>query len=122
MTEFVPWSSQPLEEWTQKYAPGKIIKLDGRSTHDIDMGSGEPVILVHGFFYDTFTWHNNLQAPTKQFRVLAIDLWGFGYSTRQLLDYGYPLYTSQLRQFMDDLEIPKATPIGHFIGGGTSIF
>ncbi|MDX1823064.1 MAG: hypothetical protein R3354_00005 [Thiohalomonadales bacterium] len=28
--------------------------------------------------------------------VFAIDLWGFGYSTREMLDFGYPLYARQL--------------------------
>lgn len=62
MTKFIRWSSQPLDEWAQKYAQGKFVDINGHSTHYIEMGSGDPVILVHGFLYDTFTWHNNIKA------------------------------------------------------------
>ena len=52
MSGFVPWNSQPLEDWAARYAPGKFIELDGLTTHYIEKGSGEPVILLHGFFFD----------------------------------------------------------------------
>ena len=113
MTDFISWNSQPLELWAEKYAEGKFTDLGGRRTHFIEAGSGEPVILVHGFFFDSFTWHNNIDALAANFRVLAPDLWGFGYSTREPLDYGYPLYAEQLLMFMDALDIVKASLVGH---------
>lgn len=122
MTDYIPWDSQSLDVWAKKYAEGKLIDLEGRRTHFIEAGSGEPVILVHGFAFDTFTWHNNFEALAANFRVLALDLWGFGYSTREPLDYGYPLYAEQLLMFMDALDIEKASLIGHSMGGGTAIY
>ena len=77
MSRFVPWNSQPLEERASKYAPGKFIDLDGLSTHYIEKGSGEPVILLHGFFFDTYMWDKNIDALAERFKVYAIDLWGF---------------------------------------------
>jgi pimeloyl-ACP methyl ester carboxylesterase len=121
MTGFIPWNSQALEDWASKYAPGKFIKLDGLSTHYIEKGVGETVILLHGFFYDTFMWNKNIDVLAERFKVYAFDLWGFGYSTRESLDYGYPLYTNQLLKFMDVLEIPKAALIGQSMVGGTII-
>ena len=50
MAEFIPWNSQPLDEWAKKYSTGKFIKLDGYLTHYIEKGEGEPVILIHGIF------------------------------------------------------------------------
>ena len=122
MNKFTPWNSQPLNEWAQKYAKGKFIDLDGKSTHYIEKGEGKPLILIHGFFYDSFTWHNNIDLLAEHFKVYALDLWGFGYSTREPLDYGYPLFTGQVLQFMDKLKIEKASLIGHSMGGGTSIY
>jgi len=121
VTGFVPWNSQPLEDWASKYAPGKFIELDGLSTHYIEKGSGEPIILLHGFFFDTYMWNKNIDVLAERYKVYAFDLWGFGYSTRESLDYGYPLYTKQLRKFMEALEIPKASLIGQSMGGGTII-
>lgn len=117
----VAWDSQPLAEWAKKYAPGKFVDLGGRSSHYIEKGDGEPVILVHGFFYDSCLWKKNIDALAEKFRVYALDLWGFGYSTREPLDYGYPLYADQLLRFMDSLSIPRASLIGQSMGGGTCI-
>ena len=122
MTDTVSWNSQPLDEWAQKYAAGSFIDLDGRRTHFIDEGSASPVLLVHGFFYDSFTWHNNIDALSAAFRVIIPDLWGFGYSTREPLDYGYPLYAEQLLLLLDELDIEKVSIVGHSMGGGTAIY
>jgi pimeloyl-ACP methyl ester carboxylesterase len=121
MNTFVPWDSQPLEEWANRYARGKFLTLDEKQMHYIEKGEGEPVILIHGFFFDTHLWDGNLDTLAERYKVYAIDLWGFGYSARADLDFGYPLYTRQLLQFMDALDIPKATLIGQSMGGGTII-
>ena len=118
---FVPWNSQPLQVWARKHAPGQSITLGGHQTHYIERGEGRPVILIHGFFYDTYMWHNNIETLATQFKVYAIDLWGFGYSTREPLDYGYSLYSQQLLEFMDALRIQKASLIGQSIGGGAIV-
>ena len=122
MAEFIPWNSQPLDEWAKKYATGKFIKLDGYSTHYIEKGEGEPVIPIHGFLYDSYMWNKNIDVLADRFKVYAVDLWGFGYSTREPMDYGYPLYANQLLKFMNALNIQKASLIGQSMGGGTSIF
>ena len=121
MTKFVPWNSQRLDEWSQKYASGKFVDLDGHVTHYVEMGDGEPIILIHGYFYDSLQWSRNLEALAREFKVYALDLWGFGYSTREPIDYGYPLYASQLQKFMDAMGIEKASLIGQSMGGGTAI-
>ncbi len=121
MAKFIPWSSQPLEEWRKKYAAGRLVDLDGYSTHYIEKGEGEPVILIHGFFFDSCLWNRNIDALAARFKVYALDLWGFGYSTRQPMDYGYPLYADQLLKFMDVMNIRKASLVGQSFGGGTCI-
>lgn len=121
MSKFVPWNSQPLEEWSKRYAPGKFITLSGHQTHYIEKGEGEPIILLHGFGSDSYSWNNNIDVLAKHFKAYAVDLWGCGYSTRELLDFGYPLYAHQVQLFMDALNIPKASLIGQSMGGGTII-
>lgn len=125
MSKFIPWDSQPLNEWASKYAKGEFITLGGHQTHYIEKGesrNGEPpVILIHGFFYDSYMWNENIDAIAEHRKVYAIDLWGFGYSTRTPLDYGYELYAEQILRFMDVLGIQKATLVGQSMGGGTSI-
>lgn len=122
MGAFIPWDSQPLGSWAEKHARGTFIDLDGRRTHYIEAGEGPPVILVHGFNLDLNTWSTNIDALARHFKVYALDLWGSGFSTREPLDYGFPLFAEQIRSFMDHLDISKAHLVGHSMGGGTSIY
>jgi pimeloyl-ACP methyl ester carboxylesterase len=121
MTNFTPWNSQSLEDYTSRFAEGEIIDLAGRRTHFVERGEGSPVILIHGFNLDWHTWSANLDALASHFKVYALDLWGQGLSTREPLDYGFPLFAEQLRLFMDALAIERASLVGHSMGGGTSI-
>lgn len=121
MSDFIPWSSQPLKEWADKYAQGRFIDLDGLTTHYVEKGEGEPVILIHGFNYDSYMWADNIDVLAEEFKVYALDLWGFGYSTREPLDYGYQLYVDQVLRFMDALGIQSASLVGQSLGGGTAI-
>ena len=121
MHRFIPWNSQPLDAWADKYAEGQFIDLAGRRTHFIERGHGKPVILIHGFNLDHHTWIKNLDTLAAHFKVYAPDLWGQGYSTREPLPYGYDLYEAQLRLFMDALDLKKVSLVGHSMGGGISI-
>jgi len=122
MAKFIPWNSQHLDEWASKYAPGKFINLEGHSTHYIEKGEGDPIILLHGFGGDSNSWDGNIDALAEHFKVYALDLWGCGYSTRELLDFGYPLYSDQLLNFIDTVGIERAHLIGQSMGGGTIIY
>ena len=118
MSESIRWNSQPLAIWASKYAQGKFIDLDGHRTHYIEKGEGEPVLLLHGFFYDSYLWAANIDVLAENFKVYALDLWGFGYSTREPLNYGYQLYADQVLLFMDSLGIQSASLVGQSMGGG----
>lgn len=121
MSQFIPWNSQPLDSWAREHARGKFVDLGGRRTHYIEKGEGEPVILLHGFFFDSYLWAENIDALARHFKVYALDLWGWGFSTREPLDYGYPLYAEQVLRFMDSLGIERASLVGQSMGAGTAI-
>ena len=121
MSDFVKWNSQPLHEWVKEFAEGDFIDLSGKSAHFVERGQGAPVLLIHGFNLDWHTWTRNIDALAAHFKVYAPDLWGQGYSTREPMDYGYALFSEQIRMFMDALGIEKASLVGHSMGGGTSI-
>jgi pimeloyl-ACP methyl ester carboxylesterase len=121
MSESVRWNSQSLDRWAEKYAQGKFVDLGGRKTHYIEKGQGEPLILLHGFFYDTYLWAENIDALARHFKVYAIDLWGCGYSAREPLDFGYPQYAGLVQLFMDAMGIERASFAGQSMGAGTAM-
>lgn len=114
------WDSQPLAAWTADYAAGMLLSLDGMQTHYVAMGAGKPVILLHGFFFDSTLWCRNLEHLARSHRVYAFDLWGFGYSARTTQP-SYALYSVQLAAFMQALDIEQATLVGQSLGGGVAI-
>lgn len=121
MSDFISWNSQPLKQWAEVHAQGQFIELEGKLTHYIVKGEGEPIILLHGFFYDSNMWCENFDVLARDYRVYALDLWGCGFSTREPLDYGYELYANQLKLFMEHLGIDRANLIGQSMGAGTII-
>ena len=50
--------------------------------HYYEKGQGQPLLLVHGIGQSLYTWHKNIDYfSEKGYRVIAIDLAGFGYSS-----------------------------------------
>lgn len=80
------------------------------------LGAGPPVLLVRGFGQSHRTWLANLESLASRFRVLAVDLPGFGASTKialpRLEDYG-----EFLVRLLDGQGFGSAHVVGHFFGG-----
>jgi pimeloyl-ACP methyl ester carboxylesterase len=112
------------EEAAGKFAKGKFVSLsDGKKVHYIEKGSGEPVILIHGFMYHTVMWKKNMDALAENFKVYVIDLFGWGFSERlNETEYSFERYAKQITGFMDALNIQKASLIGQSMGGGISVY
>ncbi len=111
------------DEAIKEFARGKIVTADNKKIHYIEKGAGRPVILIHGFLYNTIMWNKNIDELAKKFKVYAIDLWGWGYSQR--LDanaYSFDLYSRQVIAFMDAMKIPRASLVGQSMGGGISVY
>ena len=107
----------------QKYAAGKFVTVDGKKIHYIEKGDGKPVILIHGFLYSTVMWNKSIDAFASKFKTYAVDLWGWGYSERlNATDYSFPFYAQQILQFMDALNIRKASLVGQSMGGGIAVY
>jgi pimeloyl-ACP methyl ester carboxylesterase len=107
----------------QKYAKGKFVTVDGKKIHYIEKGDGKPIILIHGFLYSTAMWNKSIDAFASKFKTYAVDLWGWGYSERMnATDYSFPFYAQQILQFMDALNIRKASLVGQSMGGGIAVY
>lgn len=118
---FIPWDSQTLESWAGLYGDGFTVGLDGGQTHYAVRGEGPELILLHGFFFDHLCWVRNIDALARHYMVFALDLWGFGYSTRKPMAYSYSLYARQVLEFMDRLGIETAVLVGQSLGAGAAI-
>ena len=98
--------------------PGRRVRIDGVWVHYIDEGEGLPVVLVHGFAGSVFDYRTLIPALAQRFRVIAVDLPGFGYSDRDVPELSNAAWIETLDALLHELHIDRAVFVGHSMGGG----
>ncbi|MGB7624807.1 MAG: alpha/beta hydrolase [Terriglobia bacterium] len=92
--------------------------LVAQSPPGAETQAGSPVILIHGLGASTFSFRRNLVELSKHTRVIALDLKGFGLSKEYTdKDLSFKAESAIVVAFMDRLKIPRATLVGHSLGG-----
>lgn len=84
-------------------------------------GSGPLLILIHGITNSSASWEPVLALLEHDFTVLAPDLLGHGDSAKPRGDYSLGANASLLRDLMLALGHPRATMVGHSLGGGIAM-
>jgi pimeloyl-ACP methyl ester carboxylesterase len=91
------------------------LEVDGSRLFYQEAGAGEAVVLLHGLSGSARWWQHNLAALTAQFRVLNVDLIGFGRSRGQR--FVLRETARLLATLVDRLELAQAHLVGHSMGG-----
>jgi pimeloyl-ACP methyl ester carboxylesterase len=83
------------------------------------------VLLIHGFMGSTFSWRENFDTLAGSgYKVIAIDLPGFGYSDRSLKvnqsQSNRARLLWDLLKYLDNGDTSKWNLVGHSMGGGTA--
>jgi len=84
--------------------------------------SGPPIVLVHGFGASAYHWRYNIIELAKKHRVFAVDLLGFGWSDKALVDYSSNIWSDQIAAFIR--EVVNDGPVvlaGNSLGGYNSL-
>jgi pimeloyl-ACP methyl ester carboxylesterase len=83
-----------------------------------ELGSGPPVLLVHGWPTSSFLWRDVMPPIARRNRVVAVDLPGFGASDKPLgVRYGFDFFGRTLDGFLEALEIDTVALAVHDLGG-----
>ena len=93
------------------------IDLDGVTLDYADEGTGEPVVLVHGFPLSSELWRPQRAALSADYRVITPDLRGFGASDPPPGTTTVDTYADDLVALLDALGIGAATFAGLSMGG-----
>jgi pimeloyl-ACP methyl ester carboxylesterase len=101
-----------------KLPESKFIEIDGMRVHYTDAGSGEVILLLHGTGASLHTWQKWVDVLKKEFRVICIDLPGFG-MTGPAPDRNYSIdrYVRFLHRFLEELQIKRLSIAGNSLGG-----
>ncbi len=102
--------TEELTDSLRQSVEGNFALLPDGYTHYELVGdkNAETVVLVHGFTVPSFIWEPTFRALTAAgYRVLRYDLFGRGYSDRPKATYNLDLFSRQLRDLLDALNITK---------------
>lgn len=98
--------------------PGGMLYLQGIGIHLIDRGQSTAVVLLHGFGGSTYSFRHQIGPLSERYRVLALDLPGFGLSDRPAqADLSLTAQAERVRALLDRLEIARAAVVGASMGG-----
>jgi non-heme chloroperoxidase len=84
-----------------------------------DHGSGQPVILIHGYPLSCSSWEKQLPVLLNAgHRVIAYDRRGFGKSSQPTTGYNYDTFAEDLHKLITHLELRDFALVGFSMGGG----
>jgi len=100
------------------------IKVDTENNTDInlyyeDHGSGQPIILIHGYPLSGRAWEKQLpDLIISGYRVITYDRRGFGQSSQPITSYDYDTFAKDLHTLVSHLNLKNFVLVGHSMGGG----
>ena len=84
-----------------------------------DHGSGQPIVLIHGFPLNGRSWEKQMPALLGAgYRVIAYDRRGFGQSSQPTTGYDYGTFAADLKTLLDTLDLSDVVLAGFSMGTG----
>lgn len=88
-------------------------EVNGVLWHWVEMGTGDPVVLLHGIPESWYCWHHQMPTLATQFRVISVDLKGYGQSDKRDGDYSGPNVARELIALLDAIGVKTFRLAGH---------
>jgi pimeloyl-ACP methyl ester carboxylesterase len=96
----------------------RYVEVRGARMHVADSGGdGPPVVLLHGWPQHWYTWRGVIERLRDDFRVVAIDLRGFGWSEATPRGYRKEELAQDVVGVLDALGLERVFLVGHDWGG-----
>src|SRR3989449_8595990 len=84
-----------------------------------DHGSGEPVVLIHGWPLSGASWEKQVtDLLNAGHRVITYDRRGFGQSSKPTTGYDYSTFAEDLHKLVTELDLRDFARVGFSMGGG----
>lgn len=84
-----------------------------------DQGSGQPVVLIHGYPLNGHSWEKQTQELlTAGYRVVTYDRRGFGQSSKVGSGYDYDTFSADLNTLLETLDLRDVVLVGFSMGTG----
>ena len=87
--------------------------VSGVNWHWVEVGDGDPVVLLHGIPESWKCWKHQMPTLATQFKVIAIDLKGYGQSDKSEGDYSMTKVASEIIELLDSIGVDQFRLAGH---------
>jgi pimeloyl-ACP methyl ester carboxylesterase len=102
--------------------PVETADVDGTDLAYVDLGEGpQTLVLIHGLGSYMPAWSNNLEALSRNYRVIALDLPGYGRSAKPNAPYSMRYFVAKVRGLLEQLDVHNPVLVGHSMGGQISL-
>ena len=102
--------------------PSLIVGIENDSPIEIhyeDHGSGDPVVLIHGYPLNGNSWERQeRELLAKGYRVISYDRRGFGRSSQPTVGYDYDTFAADLNALLEHLDLSYIVLVGFSMGSG----
>ncbi|HEV8239476.1 MAG TPA: alpha/beta fold hydrolase [Thermoanaerobaculia bacterium] len=126
MLDFVAgsWGPKSFADVCACVPPEQFVHVGEQRVHFEQAGHGEAVVLLHGFGGSCHAWRLVMPALARRFRVIAIDLNGFGWTQRpkDVAAYTYAGQAEMVLGALRALGIERFHVAGHSYGGGLALW
>jgi len=97
----------------------RTVQVEGLTIHYYEGGpaEGEPMLMLHGFGANRDNWLRFARHFTQRYRVIALDLPGFGESSKPDVRYDAASQATRLNAFAKALQLDRLHLIGNSMGG-----
>jgi pimeloyl-ACP methyl ester carboxylesterase len=96
----------------------KTVQVGNATVAYTEAGSGDrTLVLIHGLGSYIPAWSKNLEALSSRYRVVAIDLPGYGKSSKQSFAYSMDFFAQVVEGVVRKLDLKRVTLVGHSMGG-----
>jgi len=123
------WYSRPADLDFEEFraavphaAASRFAEVAGAGrVHYQERGAGDVLVLVHGNNSSAYSWKDVFDELAKEFRVVALDLKGFGFTAKPEGDYRVETQAALVMGLLDQLKIERATLCGSSMGGAVAL-
>jgi pimeloyl-ACP methyl ester carboxylesterase len=95
----------------------RYVDLPALRMHVAEAGEGDPVVLLHGWPQNWWSWRRLIPPLAKRYRVIAPDTRGFGWSDAPKNGYDKETIADDMLALLNRMELDRVRLIGHDVGG-----
>lgn len=98
-----------------------MVRANGLLQHFVRAGSGDPVVLLHGFAQTWLEWRRDIMpALAREYTVIAPDMRGVGDTERPVTGYEKRAMAEDLRALLEHLDLGPVFLAGHDFGAAVA--